>query len=276
MATSNACRNWCFTLNNPTDEERAALSAFAESQCVYMVYGDEVGESGTPHLQGFLVTKKKQRLTGVKKAMMRAYLEPARGTCSQAADYCKKDGQFTEYGALPMTQQERNKANAKRFIDLAKAGDFATIEVEMPGVYAQRYKTMKEIAKDHMKRPEDLEEPCGIWIYGDSGVGKTTAARTEYGDYYAKQANKWWDGYTGQETVVIEDLDPVHKVLGHHLKLWMDKWSFNAEEKGGARWLRPKRVIVTSQYSIAEVFDDPKTVEALERRCKIIHMHKSL
>ncbi len=142
----------------------------------------------------------------------------------------------------------------------------------MPALYLSRYRTMHQMATDHMVKPPDLEKPCGIWIYGGTGTGKTTAARTEYGEYYSKPANKWWDGYQGEPTVIIEDLDPNHKCLGHHLKLWTDKWSFPAEVKGGMRCLRPKRVIITSQYSIYEVFDkEEATIAALERRCEIIH-----
>lgn len=271
-------RNWCFTINNWTEEDLRKISDYHRAHpATYIIYGKEVGEEGTPHLQGYIHFKTSQKPTAMNKVSTRSRNAMCLGTPADNIKYCKKEGDFTCYGEEPVTQQDANKQKAARFITLAKAGDFATIEDEMPALYVSRYRTMHEIATAHMVKPPNLEECCGIWIYGESGSGKTTSARTEYGDYYCKSANKWWDGYQGEDTVIIEDLDPNHKCLAHHLKLWMDKWSFPAEVKGGMRCLRPQRVIITSQYSIEEVFrDEPATVAAITRRCKVIHMHKSL
>lgn len=40
-------KNLVFTVNNYTEESCAYLDAL---ECVYMVYGYETGENGTPHL----------------------------------------------------------------------------------------------------------------------------------------------------------------------------------------------------------------------------------
>lgn len=57
------------------------------------------------------------------------------------------------------------------------------------------------------KEPFTAPDVRGIWIYGPPGTGKTHRARTRYGKVYLKPQNKWWDGYQGEETVVIDDLD---------------------------------------------------------------------
>lgn len=90
--------NWCFTLNNYTDEEIVAIKAIDYK---YLVFGYEVGENGTPHLQGYIELTKRLRFGGVKKLFPpRVHLEARRGTAEEAADYCKKDGVFfEEYGA---------------------------------------------------------------------------------------------------------------------------------------------------------------------------------
>lgn len=269
---SQQAARWCFTINNYSDESLEQITALY-SRSKFVFYGKEVGLQGTPHLQGYCVLKRSQRLAFVKALLPTAHLERANGSHEQNIAYCSKENDVTSLGEVPATQQETNKANARRQIELAKAGDLDTIQEEFPKVFLSRYRVFKELAKDFMSKPDDLAAPCGVWIYGESGSGKTTAARENYGDYFPKQANKWWDGYQGQGTVVIEDLDPVHHVLGHHLKLWTDKWSFTAEDKGSARWLRPMKVVITSQYSIEEVFPDPKTCAALNRRCEVIHMH---
>lgn len=62
-------QNWCFTLNNYTDEEIEVFKKAARD-CSYAIIGKEVGESRTPHLQGFFnfgrgeKAEKRQRLVG--------------------------------------------------------------------------------------------------------------------------------------------------------------------------------------------------------------------
>ena len=101
------------------------------------------------------------------------------------------------------------------------------------------------------------------WRCGDSGSGKSSGVRRDYGDsLYVKDATKWWDGYAGEETVVIDDWDPeTTKYLRRYLKIWADHYPFKAEVKGGSMEIRPKRVIVTSQYTIEMCFPDEKTTK---------------
>jgi len=97
-----ATRHWCFTLNNWTSDEDDALRQLGEDSITYLVYGYEVGDNGTKHLQGYVVFAERCRLqTAKQRVSPRAHLEAKRGTPLQAADYCKKDGVYVEFGRLP-------------------------------------------------------------------------------------------------------------------------------------------------------------------------------
>lgn len=91
---------WCFTLNNPTNEE-SSLVAERLNREKYGIVGRETGQSGNRHLQGFVIFRSNQRLRAVKQFLRRAHWELARGTNTQASEYCKKEGDFDEYGSFP-------------------------------------------------------------------------------------------------------------------------------------------------------------------------------
>jgi hypothetical protein len=108
-------KHWCFTLNNWTHAEQAAILSLGPALdnptavCDYVIIGREVGSNSTPHLQGFLSLRARLRLANVKAlpGLGRAHLEVARGTPHQAATYCKKDGDFDERGECPSSKGKR-------------------------------------------------------------------------------------------------------------------------------------------------------------------------
>jgi hypothetical protein len=58
-----------------------------------------------------------------------------------------------------------------------------------------------------LEEPQDKEDTRGFWYWGAPGLGKSHAVRTSEKDLYLKAQNKWWDGYTGQKAVLLDDFD---------------------------------------------------------------------
>lgn len=266
----SSSKRWCFTLNNYSPDELAKILA---TVCIYLVVGKEVGQSGTPHLQGFIIFEKMQRLSAMKKLLDRAHWEPARGSTDQASDYCKKDGDFEERGVKPKTAAKAGgDAEKSRWDDAKKRAREGDLDGVPSDIYIKYYRTLKEIAKDNMTKPEDADDVTGVWLYGPPGVGKSRKARDDYPGAYLKMQNKWWDGYQNEDFVILDDFDS--KELGHHLKIWADRYSFLAETKGGALHIRPKKIVITSNYSP----DDPKfdwddeMRSAIKRRFRVTKM----
>lgn len=275
--TNPKANRWCYTLNNPEFP-----IPWNETTQLYHVYGKEKApETGTPHHQGFICFKNQKYLTQVKELNDKAHWEIAKGTNQQAADYCKKDGDYVEKGTIPLEPARLgNKANQEKWRlinDLAKAGNLNEIDTKFPKVWNTSYRNLKSIKVDHMKPLADLDEPCGVWLYGASGAGKTLKARTDYPNAYLKLPNKWWDGYQGEDNVIIDDMDCNHAYMGYHLKIWSDRYSHLAEVKGSTIVVRPRRLIITSQYRIKDIWkNEPETVSALLRRFKEVYVDRKL
>lgn len=262
-------RGFCFTLNNYTEQEYEAIINYKDP--VYMVVGKEVGEKGTPHLQGYYYFKYAKTVTSFKKEFPKMHFEIAKGTAKQNQKYCSKEGNFIEKGTQPMSQEDKGKKGKEAIAErwaLAKAGKFE----ELP---PEQIKTYEYIYAKHIEA-KDRDELDNEWIYGDSGCGKSSHVRANYKEFYNKPMSKWWDNYRGEEVVVLDDFAPQHGVfLGYFLKIWADHYSFNAEVKGGMLKIRPKKIIVTSQYRLEDCFEDEKTIEAISRRFKQIHLIKN-
>jgi len=271
-------KHWIFTDNNPL-QSYDADDYFGNEPIVYSVIGEEVGEKcGTLHNQGYVCFVSKKHLSGVKKVLPRAHWEQKRGTNKEASDYCKKDGKWHEIGECPPEQHERGSAKAKIDWDLQKKlaieGKLEEIDA---GTYIRNYNTLKRIASDHQPKKGNLEFLCNEWHFGDTGVGKSRPLREKYPNAFIKDANIWWDGYQGEEVVIIEDVDIYDLKLGRHFKLWGDYYPFPANMKHcGKLDIRPKRIFVTSNYSPREIWSDPKTYEPIERRYKVKQITKKI
>lgn len=260
-------RNWCFTINNYTDSDIESINTWPYK---YVIYGKETGEQGTPHLQGYVVFDNTKRLAALKALHDKAHWEAAKGNSEQNITYCSKQGDVTELGDKPKTKRQIGDQEKRRWNDafnMAKAGNIDDIDGD---IKLRFYRTLKEIKKDHMEKAADADEVTGVWIYGEPGVGKSRKAREDYPNAYLKMQNKWWDGYQGEDNVILDDFDS--KELGHHLKIWADRYSFIAETKGGAIQIRPKKFVITSNYSPDDFEWDSDTKAAVKRRFKIIHM----
>lgn len=117
---------WVFTLNNYTQEDYTTLSEARNNEEIgYLVAGREVGESGTPHLQGYVEFKRRIRgrtISTILPCLTRAHFELRRGTAEQAAQYCQKeDNNCIEFGCRSQPQQGR-RSDIQSCIEAIKSG----------------------------------------------------------------------------------------------------------------------------------------------------------
>lgn len=80
---------WCFTYNNYTLEKIEQIEQIFRHECNWYVFQEETGEKGTPHLQGTICLKKKQRLTELKKLNNEIHWENTKSVAASLV-YCSK------------------------------------------------------------------------------------------------------------------------------------------------------------------------------------------
>jgi len=261
-------RNYCFTWNNPTPASEAFLKGIAGVK--YLVYGREIGESGTPHLQGTIVFNSQRSKLAVIKLLTGCHIEVTKHIIESIA-YCKKDGDFFEVGDEPQDQKAQGLPEQERWKRIREAAEEGRRDDIPDDVQFKHARTIDYLYNRALsERKLDDTEQVMLWYYGPSGTGKSRKARTDHPEAYLKMCNKWWDGYRDQEVVLLEDFDKRHEMLVHHLKIWADRYPFPAEVKGGSRVIRPGLIIVTSNYHPREIWGEEESVAPILRRFKCV------
>lgn len=280
-------RDYVFTVNNYTDEDEHQCWAlpWEAKDCRYIVVGKECGESGTPHLQGYIAFKEKKSLKQLQEFFPSAHFEPRKGTPTQASDYCKKDGDFFEWGNIPHDSPAAGGAAAMEelmaaAVECIRQGDYKSVPMAATHfIKAAEYRVLKEQEqeRDLSTMTHSDEDTPHLWIYGATGRGKSRYVdrlKQSGKSVYKKPRNKWWNGYVNQDIVHIEELGPKEcQHLGAFMKEWCDRYEFNAETKGAMMRIRPKKIIVTSNYSIKECFPEEQDHLPLLRKMREINLN---
>jgi len=251
--------DYVFTLNNyvlPDDYD--FIREFAEKECVYLVYQHECGENGTPHFQGYFRFKSRRSFRSIRGLLTRNgtcrfHLEPRRGTIEQAITYCtdagKRDldtnGGIVEYGIRPTGQGTRT--DIRNCVNAVKSGKSVRECFDSFPDVMVKYARGIAAARIAFEDQRDFKTYVK-WYYGTTGTGKSRLARDETRDvntYWKAGASKWWDGYDGQETVIVDDyrcdLCPFHILL----RLF-DRYPLQVEGKGTMHQFRSKTIIITA------------------------------
>lgn len=256
-------RSWVFTVNNYNDQDEDRIKNI---KCKYLIYGKEVGEQGTPHLQGTIQYPTQRVFKSVKKDLGdKAHIEICRDLY-KSIEYCRKDGDVIEIGQPPSDGGAEGKEYWARILKQAREHgvvDDEQIQFKYRNVIQQHHRDYK------LSQVLEDVELNNVWLYGPAGSGKSRWARETYPGLFDKSINKWWDGYDGEETVLLDDFDRSHSMLLHYVKRWADRYPFPAEVKGGCVRIRPKRIIVTSNWHPSEIWLSQSDLEPIMRRFKV-------
>ena len=280
MASRSGAKHWCFTINNYTEEEYESLCDVLADKGYYWIAGREVGEGGTPHIQGYVSFSRRITLQSIRSLLSdRGHYEVARGSPSKNRAYCSKDGNFREGGEPPKEGGPKRTRDelAREFAGAINGGTGGVAEFAdaNPGTwYFSGHNLLRNATT--LMRPVNRPDIHVIWIYGPPGVGKSKKAHEDMPDAYIKEPRtKWWNGYLGEKEVIIDDFGPGGIDINHLLR-WFDRYKCLVENKGGMIPLLADKFIVTSNFHPCEIFkwgdERHPQLPALERRCTFIHM----
>jgi len=268
-ARGSRAKYWCFTHNNYTEETIALYSDIERnSKIAYISFAKEVGEQGTPHLQGHVELNVRCTLNQVRRMFLGAHVEVRKGTFEEAQNYIEKETDPVAFG-------ERESVGS------GKRTDLDTLQIDL-----QNGRTMREITDDHFSsvlrysrginvarnvyaRQRDWK--CSVIVYwGSTGTGKTRAVYDNLSsrdDVYVHPGGGWFDGYDGQPVALFDDFGGSEFKLSYLLKL-LDRYPMRVPIKGGFVAWAPREIYITSNINPDLWFANanPEHVRALMRR----------
>lgn len=278
---------------------------FMENETDVFVYqceqGKQGGEQGYRHVQ-WCARFKKQMLFSTVRINMGILKGWTRGIVgadglARLVNYCSKEdtrieGPFGTKGKEAVLSEGKGKSGTRT--DILK---FRKWRMENPNV------RVHEVPEEHLQcvakyprlfdqlaygKPRKVTFKRAYVLYGKSGVGKTARAKLMAEelkmDYYLKNAsNLWWDGYTGQECIIIDEVRAgqagaaAKEILTMFLQMLDPEDCFLAQVKGSFSYLNAKLFIFTSPVHPSQWFhhadyeDDPAT-QLLRRFTKVTEL----
>jgi hypothetical protein len=266
-------RRYCWTENNPEvfPYDQTSFPSWVR----YAVYQLEQGETGTPHVQGYMELNKPQRMAALKKWLPRAHFEPARTDKEYNIAYCTKpggrlDGPYT-YGVL--IEGKENGDLKSVLAEISKGKSVDDVISENPELYSKHRGVMKKARtayfyqrfcdenKELELRPwqrevlellkKDPDRRSVIWIHGSKGgEGKTTFMKYLVAAHGAFMANGGRNediayAYDFQRIVCIDfpRASPLRYDLIEHLK---DGVLFNQKYESHPMYFPAPHVVVSS------------------------------
>lgn len=263
-------KSFFLTINNYSpDEYKFACNLPAKRKIVAKEVGEE---KGVPHIHAVYIFKNVKRWTAMKKMFPRANIQKMRGKWADQEYLLKGGDVFIEDNSK---QGRRNDIH--EFISDSKVKTEEEIIVKHPGPwckYQRAYNRLREMKEKKESRPFRKLEVIVHW--GETGTGKTRTAYEEGAFMWNPSSPEWWDGYAGEEIILIDEFYGQLKPA-RLLKL-LDGYQCRLPVKGGFTYAKWTKVYITSNVRFDEWYKNipNEVLKALRRRITKVIEFKSL
>jgi hypothetical protein len=266
-------RWWCFTNFKLEFNYEKYLE---ETSARYVCYGLEIcPTTGRPHHQGWVYfSGARGSYKGVAKQLGKCRVAPCLGNMDQNNDYCSKEADLISFGVKPAQGERKDLDEIKNGI-LEGTVTVDEITVQHPNVYHQYGRTLNKLEEIAFRKKFRTWMTEGLWLWGTTGVGKSHRAFEGFSPethYVLPDDRGWWDGYTGQETVIVNEFGD--ELTYTRILDLVDKWPCWVPQRGKPPVpFLAKKLIVTSSCEPCYAFrsNGYKPAE-FERRFKIVNL----
>lgn len=227
MSKSRRYQVTIFDVENYTEEKM--IECFINLGVSYGISQMSNGEeSKKDHIHVYLVFDNARHFSSIKKEFPNAHIEACKGNNKDNYEYVTKTGKHNnedtypetkvEIGTLPEDRQGKRTDwdNIKTMVD--DGWEYHDILEENPSNYAKR-DTIKAMIEEKKKAEysKNMKRNC-IYLYGDSGEGKSTYLHNTYGEslYTIDDYSHPYDDYEYQETIAYEEFHsdrPINELL---------------------------------------------------------------
>lgn len=264
VSLGRVSKSWCYTINNYTNEiidKLKLLEVSKHRSC------EEIGENGTPHLQGAITFKRAYRMTQLKKLFETAHWEITKTV--DAENYCIKGKVIIDIN----NAKQGKRTDLETACELARTKGMREVASELPTTYVRYHKGLEKLV-DILADDTGYVKPEVIVIWGKPGTGKSKLAREIdpklYNVMNPGNGTLWFDGYQGQETILFDDFyDWVNYSLWLQI---LDGYKMRMQIKGGTVLRNWTRVIVTSNKNPEEWYIHEDTSAMRRRITETIHL----
>jgi len=256
-------KSWFLTINNWTIEEKA----FAEAlPCQRKIIAEELAPTtGTPHIHIAIIFKSSKRWAAMKKLFPRADVRQMRGRWSDQ-EYLLKEGN----AYIEDNTKQGQRTDIELFVKDAQVETEQKILEVHPGAwckYQRAYSRLKEMKEKKASRAFRHLNVIVHWGY--TGTWKTRIAYDLGGHIWKPSAPEWWNGYEGEEIIIIDEF--YGQMRAARFLSLLDGYQCRLPTKGGFTYARWTTVYITSNVHPDDWYAGkiPESVkQAMMRRIK--------
>jgi len=273
------CRHWCFTWNDFGSTWSSDLLVIAKRDCKHYAFQMEQAPlTGKLHIQGYMCFGGKGlRLSAVKHLIVGAHWERAMSP-PKAWLYCQKDDTCADVlsrhhcdCAPPEATDGLAGSRWSKFKEYCVDHDCNACFDAFPDL-VKNIGAMRAIYERKIKKDYDLEKHV-VCIWGAPGMGKTyTVKEMMRGkDFYRKDCtNRWWDGYSYESVVWLDDMQPKSGFSRSTFLQLLDRGVVQGEIKGGVTTIIASEIYITSNYDPVTWFEKGESVvRRIERMMEV-------